>query len=140
MNSAMFSNISKRIVSMRVTPNFILRFSACFTLLVLASCSGAHKTNSQSANLHKDGFLKTGSIVLAQKVPASGPKGAMIGYLPSVPVGKEFSTSGTVSFKRAVPAAKSYSPVVGFFGNKSLKSREYRRSGTISVNRKIPGL
>ncbi len=120
-------------MSAKVIYKLISKVVACSLLLVFASCSGAHKTNSQD-----DGFLKTGSIVLSQKVPANGPQGTMIGYLPSVPVGREFSTSGTVSFKRPVPAPKSYSPVVGFFGNKELKSRNFRRSGTISLTKRIP--
>ena len=110
-----------------------------FGLVFLSSfvaCSGAHKP-SVSADAS---FLKTGSIVLSQKLPSSSAPSTLVGYLPDVPVGKEFSSSGTVSVTRPLPVRKNFSPVVGYFGSKSLRSNRFRRSGTVSYSAKLPRL
>lgn len=135
-------------------------FSRTFLILALVSllsftaCSGFTKSPSKG-NMNRAEYLETGSVTLAQKLPSSSSSkslgASLIGFLPSVPVGKEFSTSGTVVVKRALPGTKTHSPLIGFFGksslgkssglknsnlglNHGLQKRGYSRAGTLVVS------
>jgi len=59
----------------------------------------------------------------------------MLGFLPSVPVGNEFSTGGTLSVKGKVPVAKSSikAPLHGYFGS----DKSFRSAGSLTLKGKI---
>jgi len=95
-------------------------------VLGLSACSG---TGSQV-------YLDSGSITLSQSAPGKVIAPAtLVGFLPSVPVGSEFSSGGTLSVKGKVPAADTTpkAPLHGYFGT----SKGFSNSGSITVKGRI---
>ena len=95
-------------------------------VLGLSACSGA---GSQV-------YLDSGSITLSQAAPGKVIAPAtLVGFLPSVPVGSEFSSGGTLSVKGKVPVVEKTpkAPLHGYFGT----SKSYSNSGSLTLKGKI---
>lgn len=99
---------------------------ALVSLLVLTACS---TSGSQV-------YLDSGSVTLSQAVPGKIQAPAtLVGFLPSVPVGSEFSDGGSVSVKGKVPVTKSVvkAPLIGYFGGE----KTFRSAGSVTLHGKI---